>query len=68
MPISIGGEIGEVGKQNSTEEELRAYLDGYRATLDRAGRTVDARACPRSASRRAPATAACRCPAAAWPR
>ncbi|MDQ2853963.1 MAG: class II fructose-bisphosphate aldolase [Chloroflexota bacterium] len=27
--ISIGGEIGEVGKANSTEEELRAYLDGY---------------------------------------
>ena len=39
MPISIGGEIGEVGKQNSTEEELRAYLDGYRAELERlAGR------------------------------
>lgn len=39
MPISIGGEIGEVGKQNSTEEELRAYLDGYRAELRRrAGR------------------------------
>ena len=35
MPVSIGGEIGEVGKQNSTEEELRTYLDGYRATLDR---------------------------------
>ena len=32
LPISIGGEIGEVGKQNSTEEELRAYLDGYRAS------------------------------------
>ena len=27
--VSVGGEIGEVGKQNSTEEELRAYLDGY---------------------------------------
>ena len=24
-----------MGKQNSTEEELRAYLDGYRAELDR---------------------------------
>ncbi|MEX2548488.1 MAG: class II fructose-bisphosphate aldolase [Chloroflexota bacterium] len=34
MAVSIGGEIGEVGKQNSTEEELRAYLNGYRATLD----------------------------------
>jgi fructose/tagatose bisphosphate aldolase len=34
MTVSIGGEIGEVGKQNSTEEELRAYLDGYRRSLD----------------------------------
>ena len=33
VTISIGGEIGEVGKTNSTEEELRAYLDGYRAAL-----------------------------------
>ncbi|MGH2489680.1 MAG: class II fructose-bisphosphate aldolase, partial [Candidatus Limnocylindria bacterium] len=29
--ISIGGEIGEVGKTNSTEAELRAYLAEYRA-------------------------------------
>ncbi len=29
--VSVGGEIGEVGGQNSTEEELRAYVDGYRA-------------------------------------
>jgi fructose/tagatose bisphosphate aldolase len=35
MTVSIGGEIGEVGKQNSTEQELRAYLDGYRGELDR---------------------------------
>ena len=35
LVISIGGEIGEVGKQNSTEEELTTYLRGYRATLDR---------------------------------
>jgi fructose/tagatose bisphosphate aldolase len=33
VTISIGGEIGEVGKSNSTEEELRAYLDGYRRAL-----------------------------------
>jgi fructose/tagatose bisphosphate aldolase len=31
--VSVGGEIGEVGKQNSTEEELRAYLEGYRREL-----------------------------------
>ena len=35
LMVSIGGEIGEVGKQNSTEEELRAYLDGYYAELRR---------------------------------
>ncbi len=35
LTVSIGGEIGEVGKENSTEAELRAYLDGYRAELDR---------------------------------
>jgi fructose/tagatose bisphosphate aldolase len=29
VTISIGGEIGEVGKENSTEGELRAYLDEY---------------------------------------
>ena len=34
VTISVGGEIGEVGKQNSTEAELRAYLDGYRRELD----------------------------------
>ena len=35
--ISVGGEIGEVGKSNSTEAELRAYLDGLRAELERTG-------------------------------
>jgi fructose-bisphosphate aldolase, class II len=33
VTISIGGEIGEVGGQNSTEDELRAYMDGYTAEL-----------------------------------
>ena len=33
VTVSIGGEIGEVGKSNSTEEELRAYLDEYRSSL-----------------------------------
>ncbi len=33
MPISVGGEIGEVGKANSTPEELRAYMDGYLKAL-----------------------------------
>ncbi len=29
VTVSVGGEIGEVGKQNSTADELLAYLDGY---------------------------------------
>lgn len=33
VTISIGGEIGEVGTENSTEPELRAYMDGYLAEL-----------------------------------
>ena len=61
MTISVGGEIGEVGKENSNEAELRAYLDGYRRELT--GWPAPTRsASPRSASRPARATAACRCP------
>ncbi|MBA2255513.1 MAG: class II fructose-bisphosphate aldolase [Chloroflexi bacterium] len=33
--VSVGGEIGEVGKENSNEAELRVYLDGYRRELAR---------------------------------
>jgi fructose/tagatose bisphosphate aldolase len=33
VTVSVGGEIGEVGKANSTVDELRAYLDGYNAVL-----------------------------------
>ncbi len=29
ITISLGGEIGEVGGQNSTEPELRAFMDGF---------------------------------------
>ena len=29
VSVSIGGEIGEVGKANSTVEELTAYVDGF---------------------------------------
>ncbi len=31
--ISVGGEIGEVGKHNSTVEELMAYVDGFNAIV-----------------------------------
>jgi fructose/tagatose bisphosphate aldolase len=37
VTISIGGEIGEVGKENSTEPELRAYLDGLNRKLAASG-------------------------------
>ncbi len=33
VTVSVGGEIGEVGGKNSTEEELRAFLDGYNGSL-----------------------------------
>lgn len=33
VTISVGGEIGEVGGHNSTEEELRGYLDLYNQEL-----------------------------------
>ncbi len=33
ITISVGGEIGEVGGKNSTETELRAFMDGYNANL-----------------------------------
>ena len=33
VTVSVGGEIGEVGTENSTPEELRAYMDGYNRDL-----------------------------------
>ena len=33
VTISVGGEVGEVGKANTTVEELRAYVNGYRKRL-----------------------------------
>ena len=33
--ISVGGEIGEVGKENSNEQELRAYLDNFNDLLEK---------------------------------
>jgi fructose/tagatose bisphosphate aldolase len=33
VEVSIGGEIGEIGGKNSTADELRAYLDGFRETF-----------------------------------
>jgi len=33
IEISVGGEIGEVGKHNTSPEEFRAYMEGYQRTL-----------------------------------
>ncbi len=33
VTISLGGEIGEVGTENSTVAELEAFMDGYHRTL-----------------------------------
>jgi fructose/tagatose bisphosphate aldolase len=35
IEVSLGGEIGEVGTQNSTVEELHSYMDGFDRTLAR---------------------------------
>ncbi|MFA5092571.1 MAG: class II fructose-bisphosphate aldolase [Candidatus Omnitrophota bacterium] len=33
ITISVGGEIGEVGHQNSTAQDLRAFMEGYKEKL-----------------------------------
>jgi len=33
VTVSIGGEIGEVGERNSTEEDLEAYMQGYKLAI-----------------------------------
>ncbi|MFA4888967.1 MAG: class II fructose-bisphosphate aldolase [Candidatus Omnitrophota bacterium] len=38
VEVSVGGEIGEVGSKNSTPEDLRAFMQGYKERL-RKGRT-----------------------------
>ncbi|MDP9471078.1 MAG: class II fructose-bisphosphate aldolase, partial [Chloroflexota bacterium] len=37
VTVSVGGEIGEVGKENSTVEDLHAFMEGYVPALQRAG-------------------------------
>jgi len=39
IEISVGGEIGEIGKKNSTPDELRAYLEGFKETF-KAGKGI----------------------------
>lgn len=38
IEVSVGGEIGEVGSKNSTPEDLRAFMEGYKERL-RKGRS-----------------------------
>lgn len=38
IPISVGGEIGEVGGTNTTEEEFRTFMNLYAEKLSRIGR------------------------------
>lgn len=33
VTVSVGGEIGEVGHQNSTAEDLRAFMEGFQERL-----------------------------------
>ncbi len=33
ITVSVGGEIGEVGHQNSTGEDLRVFMDGFKQRL-----------------------------------
>jgi len=41
IDISLGGEIGEVGTENSTVEELHAYMKGFNRTLARVAPGVE---------------------------
>ena len=38
VTLSLGGEIGEIGEQNSTPEELTSFMDGLMETLTRRSR------------------------------
>ena len=42
VTVSIGGEIGEVGTQNSTVEDLTAFMEGYQPELARLGEEAGA--------------------------
>ncbi|MBV6520284.1 MAG: hypothetical protein MNPFHGCM_00389 [Gemmatimonadaceae bacterium] len=35
ITVSVGGEIGEVGTENSTVPELEAFMDGFNETLEK---------------------------------
>lgn len=35
LTVNIGGEIGEIGKRNSTKEDLCAYMDGLKGEIEK---------------------------------
>lgn len=40
VTVSVGGEIGEVGGKNSTEEELKAFMAGFLACLPKGAKGI----------------------------
>ena len=40
VTVSVGGEIGEVGGQNSNADELSAYVEGYNGVLNAGGKKL----------------------------
>lgn len=40
ITISVGGEIGEVGGKNTTPEEFRAFMEGFKKQIDRYGKNL----------------------------
>ncbi|MFH1413346.1 MAG: class II fructose-bisphosphate aldolase [Candidatus Omnitrophota bacterium] len=40
IEVSVGGEIGEVGSKNSTPEDLRAFMEGFKERLRKGRRGI----------------------------
>jgi fructose/tagatose bisphosphate aldolase len=40
LTVSVGGEIGEVGKENSTVDDLNAFMEAYQEHLDKLGENI----------------------------
>ncbi|MFH1355051.1 MAG: class II fructose-bisphosphate aldolase [Candidatus Omnitrophota bacterium] len=40
VEVSVGGEIGEVGSKNSTPEDLRAFMEGFKERLRKGRRGI----------------------------
>ena len=67
ITISVGGEIGEVGTENSTVEELQAYMDGFNEDAARGNdRPVEDQRAIRHVARRCRARRTARLPTSSW--